>query len=297
MTAMAALQTSSTLLAQLANPAARALALGAAAGLGLAAFRVKATSTRLFTWTAVLCAALAMPVLLWILPPVPIAAPPSLQSALNRLRDIQVLGGSNQTFVATEDQSSLVEKNRAVESSSLVAAERRQNAAHGASRGNLSTETNQPQRDERSTLTHTSASSPQIKTPPTNALPISLLSISWTVLASAIYLAVALILLARFFVGLAYGRRLIRASQPIDDSLVTRKLVSATPPRLAEPELHSVPATMGAFRSEEHTSELQSLRHLVCRLLLEKKNINSFYSNQLFYIYLVYFCSHIYLHF
>src|SRR5262245_2506513 len=26
-----------------------------------------------------------------------------------------------------------------------------------------------------------------------------------------------------------------------------------------------------ALRSEEHTSELQSLRHLVCRLLLEKK--------------------------
>src|SRR5205814_3340501 len=28
-------------------------------------------------------------------------------------------------------------------------------------------------------------------------------------------------------------------------------------------------------RSEEHTSELQSLRHLVCRLLLEKKKQNS----------------------
>src|SRR5258705_4567380 len=27
-------------------------------------------------------------------------------------------------------------------------------------------------------------------------------------------------------------------------------------------------------RSEEHTSELQSLRHLVCRLLLEKKKIS-----------------------
>src|SRR5947199_5131645 len=27
------------------------------------------------------------------------------------------------------------------------------------------------------------------------------------------------------------------------------------------------------IRSEEHTSELQSLRHLVCRLLLEKKNL------------------------
>src|SRR5262245_65481367 len=29
--------------------------------------------------------------------------------------------------------------------------------------------------------------------------------------------------------------------------------------------------TSSTFRSEEHTSELQSLRHLVCRLLLEKK--------------------------
>src|SRR2546423_11433322 len=28
-------------------------------------------------------------------------------------------------------------------------------------------------------------------------------------------------------------------------------------------------------RSEEHTSELQSLAYLVCRLLLEKKNLNA----------------------
>src|ERR1035438_5800224 len=30
---------------------------------------------------------------------------------------------------------------------------------------------------------------------------------------------------------------------------------------------------LDAYRSEEHTSELQSLRHLVCRLLLEKKQL------------------------
>src|SRR5437899_7580583 len=30
------------------------------------------------------------------------------------------------------------------------------------------------------------------------------------------------------------------------------------------------------LRSEEHTSELQSLRHLVCRLLLEKKKKDTF---------------------
>src|SRR5437899_6497973 len=32
-----------------------------------------------------------------------------------------------------------------------------------------------------------------------------------------------------------------------------------------------LPAPRSSLRSEEHTSELQSLRHLVCRLLLEKK--------------------------
>src|SRR5438045_4438761 len=31
----------------------------------------------------------------------------------------------------------------------------------------------------------------------------------------------------------------------------------------------------GGVRSEEHTSEIQSLRHLVCRLLLEKKKNNN----------------------
>src|SRR5438045_6454936 len=36
-------------------------------------------------------------------------------------------------------------------------------------------------------------------------------------------------------------------------------------------EAYSTTAT--ASRSEEHTSELQSLRQLVCRLLLEKKNV------------------------
>src|SRR2546422_4646221 len=33
----------------------------------------------------------------------------------------------------------------------------------------------------------------------------------------------------------------------------------------------AVLAPMAGFRSEEHTSELQSRLHLVCRLLLEKK--------------------------
>src|SRR5258705_6956322 len=43
-------------------------------------------------------------------------------------------------------------------------------------------------------------------------------------------------------------------------------------PGLRQPGAEPVLIPVGA-RSEEHTSELQSLRHLVCRLLLEKKKI------------------------
>src|ERR1035441_1969848 len=36
------------------------------------------------------------------------------------------------------------------------------------------------------------------------------------------------------------------------------------------PHLQFIPKDRGTPRSEEHTSELQSLRHLVCRLLLRR---------------------------
>src|SRR5690349_23851537 len=46
----------------------------------------------------------------------------------------------------------------------------------------------------------------------------------------------------------------------------TSSLVNTTLPAIA------LPTSNGIARSEEHTSELQSRRDLVCRLLLEKKN-------------------------
>src|SRR5205823_11561816 len=57
-------------------------------------------------------------------------------------------------------------------------------------------------------------------------------------------------------------------------------------PVSAQPDLpvsaQSVPA-----RSEEHTSELQSLAYLVCRLLLEKKNTGPSTNGSQFFITLV----------
>src|SRR5262245_65362013 len=46
-----------------------------------------------------------------------------------------------------------------------------------------------------------------------------------------------------------------------------------SPPHDSSPRART-PMRSRAARSEEHTSELQSLRHLVCRLLLEKKKKN-----------------------
>src|SRR5437899_12399067 len=46
------------------------------------------------------------------------------------------------------------------------------------------------------------------------------------------------------------------------------KTIAGTMPA---PETSTATMGMPFLRSEEHTSELQSLRHLVCRLLLEKK--------------------------
>src|SRR5687768_18171720 len=72
----------------------------------------------------------------------------------------------------------------------------------------------------------------------------------------------------------------------IADSVQMQGDVTPTADRLAEPTLPAAPSQAdhgaqvywlscmpchGDQRSEEHTSELQSRLHLVCRLLLEKK--------------------------
>src|SRR5258708_21432569 len=55
----------------------------------------------------------------------------------------------------------------------------------------------------------------------------------------------------------------------------TRGRVSSCSWRATSPARPAMPTAPGNIRSEEHTSELQSPDHLVCRLLLEKKKTNS----------------------
>src|SRR5258705_2744832 len=74
---------------------------------------------------------------------------------------------------------------------------------------------------------------------------------------------------------LAWSKPLTRSAKPSASEICANER-SAAPPAIFQLECGEwrrrpfVGADFG--RSEEHTSELQSLRHLVCRLLLDKKN-------------------------
>src|SRR5258705_8048989 len=59
---------------------------------------------------------------------------------------------------------------------------------------------------------------------------------------------------------------------PISDSLMHNTIQKIAGENMRAIYLKIISLIL-VFRSEEHTSELQSLRHLVCRLLLEKKKL------------------------
>jgi beta-lactamase regulating signal transducer with metallopeptidase domain len=228
MTPTAALQASTSLLEQLASPAARSLALAGVAALGLAVFRAKATSARLFTWTAVLYAALAMPLLGWILPPLSVPMPELLQHA--SLQNESLGHGMSQPAFKEIRISQPIAAAPAATDRYLIA-------------------TNRSTRETPSAATITPASS---------ASRSSFLwsSIRWSAVAAAIYLAVAFVLFVRFLVGLAFSHRLLQASQLIDQPHVVRRLAArafasglASIPQAAESEFISVPVTVGALRS------------------------------------------------
>src|SRR5690348_17578322 len=67
-----------------------------------------------------------------------------------------------------------------------------------------------------------------------------------------------------------------RTKPPRSTRRRSRRASGGTPssagPCSGSDESGNATATAGKNRSEEHTSELQSPVHLVCRLLLEKKN-------------------------
>ena len=229
MTLIVALSASTSLLTHLVNPAARALAVGLVVALALAAFRRTTTSLRLFTWTAVLYSALAMPLLEWMLPPLSMPVPTFLQTAFiphpegapSKLRLGGVFDRSQQKEVVVPNSARNAEeiKPKPIQSSHTASA-------------------------------HIETFS-ILPSAPTSSFPVS---IGWATIGAALYLAVAFILLLRFCIGLIFGRKLRLASQAIDDPRLLTRLRAhaagvAKVPQATESELISVPLTMGVLRS------------------------------------------------
>src|SRR5205814_179763 len=77
--------------------------------------------------------------------------------------------------------------------------------------------------------------------------------------------------LEHYLSAIANAVRAFRQQQHVFVILVATERLDARPARRISEKL-------GGVRSEEHTSELQSLRHLVCRLLLEKKKKKNYNS-------------------
>src|ERR1035438_10777028 len=73
------------------------------------------------------------------------------------------------------------------------------------------------------------------------------------------------------FAGFRFAAGLAPAGFTGTLRLAAKKLKSSGTPKTRQPKALTEPTASAEHRSEEHTSELQSLRHLVCRLLLEKK--------------------------
>src|SRR6266496_1399343 len=222
MTLIAAIPVSARVFMPLVDSAIRALALSGVAGLGLIAFRVKTPTTRLVTWTAVLYAALAMPMLEWILPAVPIPTPVILQ------------------YQSEQPHSS---ENLLVARSNIRAPA-------------LSRELTRPAASSPPTYQKTNTiPAIEVRHAGSSSLLPSLSLVQWNTVAAGIYLAVATLLVLRFLVGLAFGSRLIRTADEIEEVRLRLKLAARADaaginslPRVLESDFVSVPLTMGVLR-------------------------------------------------
>ena len=209
----------SGMLLLLVNAALRTLVLAAVASLGLASFRVKATSARLLTWTAVLYAALSLPL--------SVMAPAIHTVPLPVLPQTAVVPASSGLATSSVAHRAV---NQEPQKQSL------------AGRGRLS--------PEFGTGIPAFANPKSAK----KSIAVRIGSLSWTSIATAMYFAVAFILLLRFLIGLAVTQRLVKTSQELTDErlrlVLSRAEWSDSPfPCVRESPAIAVPITAGPIRS------------------------------------------------
>lgn len=243
----------SAFLAHLLAPAARSLCLGCFAALAVGALRVKSVSGRLAVWKMVLYAALAMPLLGLILPPLSLEIP----SAVARL----IPGRA--TFTNALRSSADTSATGALTPETLLTVPycvgpeyplpKSDADAHPMSTARTSPSDILPA--DRSILPNAAPIAPESDASPAIAAKNPEASFPWIVFFAATYISITLLFLGRLLLGIVFSRGLVRGARPIPESDVTRGLTnderkrySAVPLRLSESELISVPITLGILR-------------------------------------------------
>jgi len=205
-----------TLITELGASAVRSLILMGVAAVALTVCRAKATSVRLFTWSTVLYASFALPLLGAFVPPLQISTPRYLRKQIaptqvSDRRDVQSVFA-----LATHSETS----------------------SYGAA---LPASYRDPKvsstRERRSELGE-------------SAFRIRL-GQRWNVIAAAIYLGITLFLIARFAAGIRWSHKLVRNSLAIPESIAIARVTSRAGQRmarLASCGCISVPLTVGVFR-------------------------------------------------
>lgn len=210
----------SKFLALMLDAAFRSLLLGCFLAAVLSALRLRAVRAKLLAWRALLLVAIAMPLLIWLSPAVPLPIPvPSFSRSAN---------------------------------SAAVETAPPELANPPAATLSLGEARALPHR-----IPVTVEADPQLPLAPVPSftLPRAPLTFSWSLLATALYLTLGLILFARLLIGIYFGSRLRRASRTISDAEPLILLAAAsrasrlqTWPRLAQSEAVAVPVTLGILR-------------------------------------------------
>jgi beta-lactamase regulating signal transducer with metallopeptidase domain len=218
-----------------ASAAARSLLLAVVAGVSLAFLRLRNVSLRLAIWKAVLWSALVMPIVAWVMPPMPVVLSGAVGSQLARF------GLTDQNTVQSGSENSLA--------GSAVARVNRLSPQFVQART-----THEEASGRHATKVATSLSAPAVNNRADSDVAEHR-SISGARIALEVYFAMVVLLLSRFFIGWTLGRRLIRFSRPIRDSRALLSLsLRAFPggmkeaPVLAESEAVTVPVTLGVMR-------------------------------------------------
>jgi beta-lactamase regulating signal transducer with metallopeptidase domain len=206
---------SAALVSILVTSAARSFVLAGVAAAALAVFRSRTTPLRLFTWTSVLYASLALPLLGGLLPPVEVRVPEFVKQRMTPIRMDNARKPQRVTSVATH--STVSREFEAAKSYRILA--------------NKTTPV-VPSVSERTSAVR--------------------LKQHWKAITAAIYLLVTLFFLVRFAAGIAWSSKLLRDSETITDSSAVAKLASLSghhSPRVAASGRIYVPLTVGAFRA------------------------------------------------